>query len=155
MWCKTFWNSLKGERESKRVSEWERVNEREREPDINSVIIKFRNRENGRNENCTKNPRKTIPQGWGLELKGPITIWPNGKTYEKEMNLNPYKLHGKVNLGWMLGLNMSRKAELLGRTLKGMNSCLGDRQILLRIQNSNHKRSYHQIRLLKLRTDFQ
>ena len=74
-----------------------RVREREREPDINNGIVKFRNRENERNENCTKKPCKTILQGWGLELKGPITTGPNGKAYEKEMNLNPYKLHGKTN----------------------------------------------------------
>lgn len=54
---------MKGERESEKVRENESEGKREREPDINNGIVKFRNRENERNENCTKKPCKTILQG--------------------------------------------------------------------------------------------
>lgn len=50
---------MKGVRESEKG----RVREREREPDINNGIVRFRNRENERNENGTKKPYKTILQG--------------------------------------------------------------------------------------------
>jgi hypothetical protein len=39
-----------------------------------------------------------------LSYKNLLLLGQIEKHMKNEMNLNPYKLHGKINLAWMLGL---------------------------------------------------